>query len=95
MEEVGAFPTNTNVEEAIDLYIKTCSLKINTSDLANAGAVIANGGLCPFTTKPIFSNTTIKDCLTVMSFCGMLMIFQVNLHLKLAYLPSLVYQVPL
>ena len=37
-----------NVEEAIDLYIKTCSLKINTSDLANAGAVIANGGLCPF-----------------------------------------------
>lgn len=71
MEEVGAFPTNTNVEEAIDLYIKTCSLKINTSDLANAGAVIANGGLCPFTTKPIFSNTTIKDCLTVMSFCGM------------------------
>ena len=71
MQEVGAFPNNTDIDEAVDLYIKTCALKINTSNLANAAAVIANGGICPFTHKHIFSNTTIKDCLTVMSFCGM------------------------
>lgn len=71
MKEVGAFPADTDLDEAIDLYIKTCSLKVNTSNLANAAAVIANGGICPFTQKHIFSNTTIKDCLTVMSFCGM------------------------
>ena len=81
MQEVGAFPNNTDIDEAVDLYIKTCALKINTSNLANAAAVIANGGICPFTHKHIFSNTTIKDCLTVMFFVAC-MIFLVNLHLK-------------
>ncbi len=71
MKEVEAFPTDTDLEETVDLYIKTCSLKVNTANLASAAAVIANGGICPFTHKHIFSNTTIKDCLTMMSFCGM------------------------
>lgn len=71
MQEVGSFPKDTNMDEAVDLYIKTCSIKVNARNLANAAAVIANGGICPFTNRHIFSNTTIKDCLTVMSFCGM------------------------
>ncbi len=71
MQEVGAFPNNTNIEETLDLYIRNCSMTLNASSLASAGATLANGGISPFTNSRIFSSETVKDCLTIMSFCGM------------------------
>lgn len=71
MEEVSAFPPNTDLENTLDLYFKCCSIDLNTQDLARSAAVIANGGIDPFSGQSIFSDITIKDCLSVMSFCGM------------------------
>lgn len=71
MEEVSAFPANTDLEQTLDLYFKCCSIDLSTHDLARTAAVIANGGIDPYTCQTIFSDFTIKDCLSVMSFCGM------------------------
>ncbi|MAJ81669.1 MAG: glutaminase A [Legionellales bacterium] len=71
MQEVGAFPNNTNIEDTMDLYIRNCALTLNASNLSNAAAILANGGICPFSQDRIFSSETVKDCLTIMSFCGM------------------------
>ena len=39
------------------------------------GAIIsgtlANGGTCPVTNEEVFSNNSVKDCLTLMYGCGM------------------------
>lgn len=39
--------------------------------MAKIMASIANGGVCPFTSKKIFSPTTIRNCLSMMYSCGM------------------------
>ncbi|MAH60811.1 MAG: glutaminase A [Legionellales bacterium] len=71
MQEIQAFPKNTSIENTMDLYIRNCSLTLTTSNLSLAAATLANGGINPFSQEKIFSNETIKDCLTIMSFCGM------------------------
>ncbi|ABO47545.1 MULTISPECIES: glutaminase A [Francisella] len=71
MKEVGAFPEGTNIHTALDFYFQTCSIQVNAKKMAKIMASIANGGVCPFTSKKIFSPTTIRNCLSMMYSCGM------------------------
>lgn len=70
MKEVGAFPEGTNIHTALDFYFQTCSIQVNAKKMAKIMASIANGGICPFTSKKIFSPTTIHNCLSMMYSCG-------------------------
>ncbi|GAB4221794.1 MAG: glutaminase A [Francisella sp.] len=71
MKDVGAFPHNTNIETSLDFYFQTCSIQVNAKKMAKIMSTIANGGICPFTQKKIFSPTTIRNCLSMMYSCGM------------------------
>jgi glutaminase len=44
--------------EALDLYTKQCSVKVNARDLAVMGATLANGGRNPLTRQQVVSTTT-------------------------------------
>jgi glutaminase len=71
MNENKAFPKNTNLHEALDLYFQMCSITINANDFSNIAATFANGGICPLTGYRIFTPETTKNCLSLMYSCGM------------------------
>ncbi|AJC49513.1 glutaminase A [Allofrancisella guangzhouensis] len=71
MKEVGAFPPKTDIHTSLDFYFQTCSIEVNAKKMAKIMSTIANGGICPFTNKKIFSPTTIRNCLSMMYSCGM------------------------
>jgi len=60
-----------NIDEALDLYFKQCSVLVNTVDLAWMAATLANGGIHPLTRNQIFTNETARDILSLMFTCGM------------------------
>ena len=71
MRERGAFPENTEILPTLDYFFSACSIEMQTSYMATMGATFANGGVCPQTGERIFSEQTVKHCLSMMSACGM------------------------
>lgn len=71
MREVGAFPENSDMTDALDLYFQSCSIEVTTQNMATVAATLANGGICPLTGTQIFCNETVKNCLSLMYSCGM------------------------
>lgn len=71
MQEQKAFPQNTNLLETLDFYFQSCSIEITARKMSMVAATLANGGLCPTTNDRIFSNDTVKNCLSLMNSCGM------------------------
>ncbi len=60
-----------NIEPALDLYFKQCSILINTIDLATMGATLAHVGRNPLTNEEAFDLDSVKCMLSVMFTCGM------------------------
>ncbi|MEM6603802.1 MAG: glutaminase A [Pseudomonadota bacterium] len=71
MREVGAFPENINIDQVIDFYFQACSIEVNSYEFSTIVANLANAGICTFTNEKIFSNESVKHCLSLMSSCGM------------------------
>jgi glutaminase len=58
-------------EAALDLYIRQCSLLVDTRDLARMAATLANGGVNPTTCERALAEPTVARVLSIMSICGM------------------------
>jgi glutaminase len=58
-------------EAALDLYVRQCSLVVDTRGLATMAATLANGGVNPVTGARAASESTVARVLSVMSVCGM------------------------
>lgn len=71
MREVGAFPEGTDIFKALDLYFAACSVEITAENMATMAATFANGGICPPTGTRVFTDATVKNCLSMMYSCGM------------------------
>lgn len=61
----------TDVEAALDLYFRQCSIRVTTHDLAVIGATLANMGQNPVTGREVFHIRAVKDMLSIMFTCGM------------------------
>lgn len=60
-----------DVEETLKLYFKMCSIKINTNDLANYGAILANDGVDLKSGIRLIDKSNIKIVKSLMVICGM------------------------
>lgn len=60
-----------NVEDALDIYFRMCSLSVTTEDLANYGMVLANDGVDPLTGERLVENWILRIVKTLMVTCGM------------------------
>ncbi|MEO1310809.1 MAG: glutaminase [Pseudomonadota bacterium] len=71
MRENEAFPDDTDILEVLDFYFQCCSIEMSTERMAVVAGTLASGGVCPTTGERVFSNDTVKDCLSLMYSCGM------------------------
>jgi len=61
---------NGNVEEALDFYVKMCSLSVTAESLAGLGFLLANDGVDP-SGKRLLNSDTVRVVKTIMLTCGM------------------------
>jgi len=74
MRENGAFNEQLSPNEISDnlnLYFQQCSTTITCEMGSIISATLANGGICPTTNETVFSENSVKDCITLMYGCGM------------------------
>jgi glutaminase len=69
MKSFGALAGD--VETAVDLYFRQCSLLVNARDLAVMAATLANRGVNPITGRRAIAEEYVENVLSVMSTCGM------------------------
>jgi glutaminase len=60
-----------DVEDAVDVYFRQCSVLVTSVDLAVMGATLANGGVNPRTGVVAMDEEIAERVLTVMATCGM------------------------
>jgi glutaminase len=60
-----------DVEAALDLYFRQCSILVTCHDLAMMASTLANMGQNPLTGREVFDIRCVKDMLSIMFTCGM------------------------
>lgn len=65
------FIVEQSVLKALKLYFGTCSLELNTKEMAIAAATLANGGVCPLTQERVLEQSNVRSCLAITEMCGM------------------------
>ena len=66
-----SFGVIDDVESAVELYLRQCSLLVTARQLAVMGGVLATGGRHPLTGKRLLSGDVVQRVLTLMYTCGM------------------------
>lgn len=61
----------SDVEAALDFYVKMCSLSVTAETLASLGVLLANGGVRYSDGKRLLKEDTVKVVKTIMLTCGM------------------------
>jgi glutaminase len=60
-----------DVEALLELYLRQCSVHVDTRHLALMAATLANGGVNPVTRERALPRARVRDVLSVMYTCGM------------------------
>ncbi|HET9010966.1 MAG TPA: glutaminase A [Gemmatimonadaceae bacterium] len=60
-----------DIDAALDVYFRQCSILVTARDLALMGATLSNMGRNPMTNDSAFSVRHVKDILSIMFTCGM------------------------
>lgn len=57
--------------EAVERYVRQCSLTVDVRDLSRMAATLANGGVQPESGERLMTEATARQVLSVMTTCGM------------------------
>ncbi|GAA2048230.1 glutaminase A [Williamsia deligens] len=69
LQSFGVFPSHP--QAAVDLYVRQCSVRVTSDDLAVIGSTFANGGVNPRTGRRMVDGQIARRVLSVMTTCGM------------------------
>jgi len=70
MRQAGCLPQAASVADMLELFFMCNSVTMTIEGLATVAATLANGGLCPLTSKRVFSESAARNCLSLMASCG-------------------------
>merc|ERR1711871_437973 len=59
------------VQETLDLFFMANSIEMDAEALSVVAGTLANNGVCPTTNKRVFSAPAVRNCLSMMSSCGL------------------------
>jgi len=71
MREHGGFPDGADLLQTLELYFQSCSIELNSPEMAAIAATLANGGVCPLDGQRVLASRSVRNCLSLMSSCGM------------------------
>ncbi|MGB5830760.1 MAG: glutaminase A [Thiohalocapsa sp.] len=71
MREKKAFPDDVDIHDVLEFYLQCCAIELNCELMSVVAATLANGGICPVTGERVFKTETVRNCLSLMSSCGM------------------------
>lgn len=71
MRENRAFPDDVDMHDVLEFYLQCCSIELNAEMMSVIAATFANGGICPITGERVLQTETVRNCLSLMSGCGM------------------------
>lgn len=71
IREKHVFPEGIVLDDVLEFYFQCCSIEMTTQSLAIVAGTLANAGICPLTSETIFHANHVKNCLSLMSSCGM------------------------
>lgn len=69
LQSFGVFPSHP--QATVDLYVRQCSVRVTSVDLAVIGSTFANGGVNPRTGRRMVDGQVARRVLSVMATCGM------------------------
>ena len=67
----GLLPEGVDPEEALDLYLQLCSIKVKVTPMAHLAGVLANYGRHPLTDHSVVPRLIVRDTKSLMLTCGM------------------------
>jgi glutaminase len=74
MRDQGSYEgkqTDAQIRGHLCLYYKLCAVTADVASLAKIAATLANGGTNPSSGERVFGEEIVRDCLALMSSCGM------------------------
>ncbi|MGF1510342.1 MAG: glutaminase A [Myxococcota bacterium] len=71
MREHRVFPAGTDLLQTLEFYFMCCSIEVTTKSMAALAGTLANGGVNPLSQKRVLEPRTVRNCLSLMSSCGM------------------------
>ncbi len=67
----GAGVIDRDVEDVLDAYFKSCSIEVTVEDVARMAAVLANGGVAPWSGERLIPQRINKTVKAIMTTCGL------------------------
>lgn len=71
IREKHVFPEGIDLDDILEFYFQCCSIEMNTKAMAVVAGTLADAGICPLTNTSIWRANHVKNCLSLMSTCGM------------------------
>ncbi|MEG1004513.1 glutaminase A [Clostridium sp.] len=62
---------DADIPDVLDSYFRQCSMEVTATDLARMGAVLANGGVCPWNNERLFPEEVATIVKSLMTSCGL------------------------
>jgi glutaminase len=70
MKEHGCFPAGVDAQATLEMYFMSNATMLDCKAIAILAGTLANGGVCPTPGERVFTDRSVRNCLSMMFSCG-------------------------